>query len=255
MRRTAALALLPLLALPLRAETESVVAGLSTDTISITANFDGSDILIYGAVKRETPIPASGPLEVIVTVEGPSAPVRVRRKSREFGIWINTDTVVVDSAPSFYEVASTGPLDDILSKTEDLRHRISVPLAVISVGAPMDIADAQSFSAALIRIREGSGDYRLQEGGVELTEETLFRTDIDLPANLTEGDYKTRIFLLRGKAVVALHEQVIDVRKVGLERWLYTLAYQHAVSYAILSLVVAVVLGWAASAAFRYIRS
>lgn len=255
MRPILALALLPFLALPLRAETESVVAGLSTDTISITANFDGSDILIYGAVKRETPIPTTGPLEVIVTVEGPAAPVRVRRKSREFGIWINTDTVVVDSAPSFYEVATTGPLDDIVSKTEDLRHRISVPLAVISVGAPMDIADSQSFSEALIRIRERSGDYRLQAGGVELTEDTLFRADIDLPANLTEGAYKTRIFLLRDKSVVALHEQVIDVRKVGLERWLYTLAYDSPLSYGILSLVVAVVLGWAASAAFRYIRN
>ncbi|MFM2355148.1 MAG: hypothetical protein RLZZ528_884 [Pseudomonadota bacterium] len=254
MRRLAA-ALLALLVLPAAAGGESVVAGLSTDTISITANFDGSDILIYGAVKREAPIPAAGPLEVIVTVEGPAAPVRVRRKSREMGIWINTDTVVVDSAPSFYEVATTGPLDRILSSTEDLRHRISIPLAVISVGAPMDIEDAQSFSEALIRIREGTGDYHVQTGGVRLTEETLFRADIDLPANLTEGDYKTRIFLLRDRAVVALHEQVIDVRKVGLERWLFTLAYGSPVSYGILSIVLAVVLGWAASAAFRYIRS
>ena len=32
---------------------------------------------------------------------------------------------------------------------------------------------------------------------MELTDDTLFRADVMLPANLTEGDYKVRMFLLR----------------------------------------------------------
>ena len=43
----------------------------------------------------------------------------------------------------------------------------------------------------------------------------LFRTAIDMPANLTEGDYSTRIFLTRGGRVISLYETNIDVRKVG----------------------------------------
>ena len=43
-------------ALPLRAE-EAVVLGLSRDQVAITATFEGSDILIFGAVKREVAIP------------------------------------------------------------------------------------------------------------------------------------------------------------------------------------------------------
>ncbi|MGB5871220.1 MAG: TIGR02186 family protein, partial [Albidovulum sp.] len=43
--------------LPAARAAEEVVAGLSQDRIQITANFDGSDLLIYGAVKRETAIP------------------------------------------------------------------------------------------------------------------------------------------------------------------------------------------------------
>lgn len=83
---------------------EEIVLGLSQAEVSITTNFDGSEILVYGAVKRETPIPEGAPLEVVVTVSGPSTPIMVRRKERRFGIWVNTDAVEVDRAPSFYAV-------------------------------------------------------------------------------------------------------------------------------------------------------
>jgi uncharacterized protein (TIGR02186 family) len=248
------LALPALLSCPALAE-EKVVSGLSRDQVAITANFDGSDILIYGAVKREAAIPSDSKLDVIVTVEGPLKPIVVRRKSREAGLWINTDSVTVDSAPSFYEVATTGPLYDVLSYTEDLRHRISLTRMIRSVGAPSEIADADTFKEALMRIRGLRGDYRLTEGAVELAEETLFRADIDLPANLTEGRYTARIFLLRDRKVVDVGTQIIRVRKVGLERALWGLANSEPALYGLLSLIIAVAAGWAASAAFRFIRN
>jgi uncharacterized protein (TIGR02186 family) len=251
-RHIAALLLALGLAGPLAAQ-EGVVAGLSQDRIDITADFDGSDILIYGAVKREAPLPP-GPLDVIVTVEGPSMPERVRRKSRIFGVWLNTDAVTIDLAPSFYAVATTAPFSQIISDTEDLRHSISIPKAIRSVGAPQTVENSQDFTDALIRLRTARGLYSLNEGSVRLTEQTLFRTDIDLPANLVEGNYKTRIFLVRDKSVVSLYEKTIFVRKVGLERWLFRLAHQQPAAYGILALVIAAAAGWGASAAFRLIR-
>jgi len=110
-----------LLSLPAAAAEEQVVLGLSQDRVAITADFDGSEILIFGAIKREAPIPDGPPLEVIVAVAGPSEPVTVRRKEKKFGIWVNTDSVLVDSAPSFYAVATSAPFNQIISDTEDLR--------------------------------------------------------------------------------------------------------------------------------------
>lgn len=254
MRGPIAALMVLLLSLGAARGSEEVVAGLSQDSISITANFDGSDLLIYGAVKREAPIPTGTALAVIITVEGPSAPLTVRRKSRKFGIWINTAAVEVDYAPSFYAVTTSAPMADILSQTEDLRRKISVPQAIRSVGAPMDVTDSPAFTAALIRLREAGGYYSLSEGGVRLEQETLFRADVDLPADLIEGAYQTRIFLLRDKRVIAQHSAVIDVRKVGLERWLFTLAHEWPAAYGALALVLAVIAGWAASAIFRYLR-
>ena len=75
-----------------------------------------------------------------------------------------------------------------------------------------------------------------------------------LPANLTEGSYRVRIFLTRGGLVVDELESVIDVRKEGLERWLTSLAHDQPLIYGLLSLAIAVLAGWGASAAFRFIR-
>ena len=178
------LILFVLVATPLRAE--EVVLGLSSDKVAITATFDGSEILIFGAVKREAPIPEV-PLDVIVAVAGPSVPLTVRRKDRRLGIWVNVESIEIDAAPSFYAVATTGPLEEVLSSVEDLRHKVSIPRAIRSVGSAGTVEDAQSFTDAVIRIREKNGSYQLNEGGVVLNEQTLFRTSISLPSNLTEG--------------------------------------------------------------------
>ena len=66
--------------------------------------------------------------------------------------------------------------------------------------------------------------------------------------------YKTRIFLLRGGEVIDVFVAPIDVRKVGVERWLYRLAFDRPFLYGLMSLAVAVLAGWGASAAFNRLR-
>ena len=233
---------------------EEVVLRLSQNRVAITANFDGSKILIFGAVKRETEIQQEPPLEVVITVSGPDQPVTVRRKEKKLGIWVNVDSVDVDAAPSFYAVATSGPFHDVLSSVEDLRHKVSLPMAIRSVGVPTNVEDAQTFSEAIIRIRSKSGLYQMLEDTVIVDQQTLFQTSIAMPANLTEGDYETRIFLTRGGKVVSSFSTSIDVRKVGLERWLFNLSRQKPLAYGLLSLAIAIAAGWGASAAFRMFR-
>ena len=247
-------ALLCFLILALPARAEEVVLGLSQDEVAITATFDGSQILVFGAVKRDRPIPPGPPLQDIVAVSGPSEPVLVRRKERRFGIWVNTDSVLVDSAPSFYKVATTAPFDEVMTDVQDLQYRVSINRAIQSVGATFSTTTVKDFSDAVIRIRETNGLYRVVENAVKLDQQTLFRTAIDMPANVTEGDYSIRIFLTREGQVVSLYETQIDVKKVGLERWLYNLSREMPLIYGLMSLAIAIAAGWGAAAAFRVVR-
>ncbi len=234
---------------------EEVVGALSQNRVAITANFDGSEIFVFGAVKRVAPVPDDAqPLHVVVTIQGPDERVTVRRKERWFGIWVNRDSIEVDQAPSFYTIATTGPLEEIMSATERLRYGIGFDRVVRLVGAPDTVSDPRAFTAAIVRINKDNGLYNQLDGSIELSDETLFSTNVALPSNLVEGDYKTAMYLLRGGDVVNVSRTVIEVRKAGLERFIYTMAHERPLLYGILSIMVALAAGWGASEAFRLLR-
>lgn len=232
------------------AAAEEVVAALSQTRVAITTSFQGSEIFIYGAIRRTAP-PPEGALDVIVAVNGPSAPVIVRKKERRFGIWVNDEGVRVDAAPSFYAVASTRPLEKAVSHVEDLRHKIGLEHAVRLIGETHYERYPEDYREAVIRLREDAGLYFEDPGGVRMRAETLFSTSIDLPAQLVEGDYRARIFLLRDREVIDIDEREIAVRKVGLERWIYTMSREQSLIYGLLSIAVALAAGWLASTFFR----
>ncbi|GGD99370.1 conserved hypothetical protein [Gemmobacter megaterium] len=245
------LALLVLVAWPVRAE--QVVAGLSQNRVAITANYDGSEIVVFAAVSRDAP-PPEGRLDVIVTIEGPVEPVVVWRKARRFGIWVNTEAVEIGSAPAFYAIATTGPLPEIVDDSYNQAYRIGVGQVLRGLDVAERMPDSDQFAEALVRLRRESGDYQVDAGSVRLDHQTLIRTDVRLPANLTEGRFRARIFLLREGRVIALEETAIYVQKEGIERFLHRLALDQPLIYGILSLAIAILAGWLASAAFQWIR-
>ena len=161
--------------------------------LPLRKRFSNEQILIYGAVKREAPIPASK-LDVIVTVEGPSTPLIIRKKDRVAGIWINRERVRIDAAPSFYAVATTGPLSTILSETDNLRHRITIPRAVRAVADP-----ATSYTARLIgegrkRLAQKVGEEGLEKGiRVKTSSYTRHHVNSTMPRAKLSGTYPNSI--------------------------------------------------------------
>lgn len=252
--RTLVAVLIWLLSAP--AWAEQVIADLSQNQVAITATFDGSEIFVFGAVSRDAPVPeGAGPLEVLISIVGPEGPVEVRRKERIAGIWINADTVEVDRAPYFYAVATTSPLREVVSYTEQMRHSIGLAHLVRLIDAPADVADTPEFREAVMRLRARDGLYNELIGAVELRDETLFNVSVRLPANLVEGDYRARVILARDLQVVDQLEQTIAVRRSGFEDWVYTLAMEKPLIYGILSVAMALAMGWAAASLFRYLRT
>lgn len=239
-------------ALPLRAG--EIVGALSQNRVSLTANFSGSEILIFGAIRHDGATDDAAPFDVIIVIEGPRHPVAIWRKDRRMGIWMNVESVNMGSVPSFYAVATTGPLHQILSAEEDAQYRISAPHAIRAAQAMGDVEDAALFTSALLRIRERADQYLALDRWVYLDRDILFRANVRLPANLTEGAYTTRMYLVREGVVVNQFRTAIFVRKEGIERWLHQLAYDQPLLYGLLALALALVAGWGASAAFRYIR-
>ena len=121
---------LALLATSLTAQ-EDVVVDLSQNRVEITATYSGSNIFVFGAVKRDAPLPAgTGPLDVAIIVEGPLETITVRKKENILGIWVNADSVEVREAPSFFTIATTRPLADIMHEGDLRDYAIGLNYAV-----------------------------------------------------------------------------------------------------------------------------
>jgi len=253
MARVLAILFLVLLVLPVRAG--EIVGALSQNRVSLTANFSGSEILIFGAIRHDATLEdEAAPFDVIIVIEGPRHPVAIWRKDRRMGIWMNVESVNMASVPSFYAVATTAPLAQIITPEQDAQHRISAGHAIRAAQATGNVDDPAVFAAALLRIRERAAQYLALDRWVYLDRDILFRANVRLPANLTEGAYTTRMYLVREGEVVHQFRTAIFVRKEGIERWLHQLAYDQPFLYGLLALAIALVAGWGASAAFKYIR-
>ena len=248
MRLCLAIVALFLAALPARAENE-VLAGLSQHSVSLTTGFSGSELFVYGGFWTQDDDEA--PFDVIVTVTGPEEPVTVRRKERRFGIWVNGRGVRINAAPSFYAVASTGTFEETVGPADDLKYQIGLNKIIKLVDAPLWVDNQEAYREAVARIREDQGLYAFLPGTVTVRDNRIFETRIRLPANLVEGDYIARVFLIRDLHVQDVYEDTIEVRRTGLGRLVYSSAQNYPTLYGLASIFVALFAGWLASAFFR----
>src|SRR5262245_66153674 len=126
MRRSSLAAVLvgfaALIASALPAAGERLVASLSNHRVMIASNFVGEELVLFGGIEQDaTSRPRRGGYDIVVTVTGPRQTVVTFRKARALGIWVNTDSRVLEDAPAYLAVLSNRPLDAITS-AEPLRR-------------------------------------------------------------------------------------------------------------------------------------
>jgi uncharacterized protein (TIGR02186 family) len=258
MRYALALAVLlaVLAAMPVRAAEESppkeeVQADISTRDVSIKTDFRGIEILIFGSVDfSQGPTPEEGGYDVVVVIEGPSAPIVARRKERVAGIWVNTKGETFPSVPGFYAVLASSPLRAIASD-EELKA-LGIGLNTLDFGRPVygDLK-VSAYRAAVIRLRHDQELFQEHDDGVAFIGRSLFRATVDLPVNVPIGRYSSSVYLFRDGALISKKDSTIEVSKAGFERLIYMLAFQRPFVYGLLAVAMAMIAGLIGWLAFR----
>jgi uncharacterized protein (TIGR02186 family) len=242
--------------------TPAVSAALTETRVRVNSDFRGARIVLYGAIFD----PQARPSDVVVLVRGPEQPVRIARKVRVAGLWLNSRPVVFRGAPGFYIAASTRPLDDI-ARFGTLR-RLGAGVDHLAIQAPAEQrvetrygirdmvvsslgADYLTWRRAVVRLKTRSDLYREDEHGVRFVDRGLFRAEIALPAEAPTGQYRADIILFQDGEPVSHKVRTLTVEKVGVERTLYLWAHRRPWSYGLASMAFALAAGWAASYAFR----
>lgn len=218
-----------------------LIADLARKDINVTVGFDGTDVLLFGAVDPDDP---DTDVELVVTVSGPPQEVVLRKKERRFGVWLNTQSHVLTQVPSFFSYASSGPLDEILNP---LFHQ-SLGIFLDSVRVPGE--NAAELREALIRRKKARELYQEREGDVKFLSNQLFRTDLHFPSEVPTGFYTVRSYLIQDGRITSIQETELRVKKTGFGAWLYDAAQDYAALYGIFAVLLALFMGYASWVAF-----
>ncbi|HEX3413125.1 MAG TPA: TIGR02186 family protein [Stellaceae bacterium] len=239
----AALLVLSLLCWGSAASAEGLVADLTSHLIAITTGFTGASVVLFGAT--------DGPGDVIVAVRGPEREMTVRRKSRVAGIWVNTQQVTFANLPSFYAVAASRPMADILSPAAAAFYRLGIANLKLAAATPAPSVVVDAFRTALERTQQEAGLFVDRMGKVDFLGERLFRTTITFPANVPTGTYLVEVFLVRDKDIVSGQTTPLVVSKVGVDAAVFEFSARQPGFYGAIAVLTAVVAGWLASLPFR----
>ncbi len=221
-----------------------LVADLSEHFIKITTSFSGARVLLFGAVESDG--------EIVVVVRGPADDVMVRRKEKVAGlIWVNGRNVEFATVPGFYKVLSGRPLEEWLTPNFRRKHELGPDYLDIRPVSAKNAAEGEQFRRALIRNMRRARRFGEEANSVQIVSGKLFRADLILPANVPTGYYNVDVLLIENGKLRSVQSTPLLVKKTGMEEQVYTMAYEHPALYGIAAIIIAVLAGLLANAAFR----
>jgi len=237
------------------ARAERLIVSVSNHRVTVTPNYSGEELVLFGSVERDANTPANRTsYDLVVTVIGPRADMVTRRKERKFGIWINTDYRDFLQVPTYLALFSNRPFDAIASPEVERRQQLGLNNVLLTQRVGTDYADVvpnDAFRSAFVRLRMEHGLYREETSALTFLTPTLFRTGIPLPAAVPIGTYQVEIRLFSDGALVARTDTAFDIVKVGFEQFVATTARQDGLFYGMVTAFMALMTGWMASIVFR----
>ncbi len=225
-----------------------LVPDVSQRNIEIIYSFTGAELLLFGAILYPGGrLPSeTKATDVVVVVKGPVESILVREKAKVAGIWVNADRLPYRSAPSFYAIASSRPIDALVDDRTRAIYELGLGSLQLSPSSSAPPAVQDRFAQGLVELKRKAGLYYEAPGAVEITDGVLYRAHVAIPARVPVGRFTAETFLIQDGRVIAAATRDIDIRKSGFERFVAIAAQRSAVLYGLVTVALSVFLGWAA---------
>jgi uncharacterized protein (TIGR02186 family) len=247
-RRLKALVLALLMPLTLGASETKLVPDVSQRDIEIRYSFTGAELLLFGAILYPNGRAPAERADIAVVIKGPVQPLVVREKQKVAGIWMNVESARFRSAPSFYAVASSRPLSELIDERTAAIYELGLQNLQLSPGTGASPETQRRFEAGLIELQQRHQLYVEIPNGVEITDGVLYRARLRIPARVPVGNYTAETFLIQDGRVVAGAVRDIRIQKLGFELFIAWAAEHWSFTYGLVAVALSLFLGWAASA-------
>lgn len=230
-----------------------LVPEVSQHEVRVQQGFTGTELLLFGAILDPSGRRAGQEYDIVVVLKGPAQPIRVREKEQVGGIWINADSSDFRSVPSFFAVASSRPIDEIVDEKTAAIFEFGTRYIQLSPSGIIDPVTQRRFAEGLIDLKQRQGLYSENMSGVTVSEGVLYQARITLPSNVTTGRYIAETFAVANGRVIASAETEVVVEKVGFERTVAEAAENNALMYGLLAVLLSLGTGWVAGRLFALI--
>jgi uncharacterized protein (TIGR02186 family) len=246
-----ALALLAFLALTGQRD-PILVPEVSQHEVQVRQGFTGTELLLFGAILEPDGRRAGRDYDIVVVLKGPTQPIRLREKQKLLGIWVNAESTAFRSAPSYFAVASSRPVDEIVDERTAAIYELGLDFLQLSPIGSIDPEEQARFTAGLVDMRQRQGLYKQDPRGVTISEQVLYQARIALPSNVQTGRYTAETFAITRGRVISSASAEVEVRKVGFERLVAEFSDENAFLYGLMAVALSLGMGWMAGRLFAF---
>lgn len=227
-----------------------LVTEVSPHEVQLRQGFTGTELLLFGAILNPDGTRAGRDYDIVVVLKGPTQSIIVREKQKVAGVWINAESTEYRSAPSYFAVASTRPIDEIVEDKTAAIYELGLSWLQLSPIGAIEPTELSRFSAGLVDLQMRNGLYRQDLSGVTVTEQVLYQARIALPSNVATGTYTAETFAISNGRVVDSALSRVEVRKIGFEGAIADFAEDASLLYGLLTVSIAVLMGLIAGRLF-----
>jgi uncharacterized protein (TIGR02186 family) len=230
-----------------------LVPEVSQHEIQVRQGFIGTELLLYGAILDPQGRRSREPYDIVVVLKGPTEPILVREKDKKLGVWVNAQSTAFRSAPSFFSVASSRPVADIVDDRTAAIYELGLGFLQLSPTGAIDPVEQARFTEGLVDLRQREGLYRENGTGVTISGGVLYQARIPVPSNVVTGRYTAETFAITDGRVIASAIAEVQVEKQGFERFVADQADGSSFLYGLFAVFLSLFMGWLAGRVFALV--
>lgn len=230
-----------------------LVPEISQHEVQVRQGFRGTELLLFGAILTPEGTRAGQDYDIVVVLKGPTQSIILREKQRIAGMWINAASTEFRSAPTFFAVASSRPIKQIVDDKTAAIYELGLPWLQLSPIGAFDPKEQARFSAGLVDLKQREGLYKDDPRGVKLSEQVLYQARIALPSSVQTGTYTAETFAITQGRVITSAISKVEVTKQGFERAVADFAEYNGFFYGLLAVALSVGMGVLAGRLFALV--
>ena len=225
-------------------QAEEVYFDLSQDNIEIKTDFNGKEIIIFGLLKADH--------ETLLTIKGPPSKMKIQKKNRYLGVWINNKQITYSKVPTLFFSSSSSNIDDILPNSTLINEDLSFEKILKNKTFNQNFIfenNQDLWNKNFVRIKKNQLLYK--EFEMKIFKDKLFQTTVFFPPNTIPGTYNVDIYYIKNNTIMNKDQKKIVVKKMGIGSEIYEFANNNAATYGVFVIIFSILSGLIAATLFR----